>query len=88
MPNIRSAAKRARQDEHRRERNRRYRSAARTAVKRARVMIEESDPGAGEAVKTAAIALDRAAQRGAIHANNAARRKSRLMLQYSKSVAA
>ncbi|MDE0068369.1 MAG: 30S ribosomal protein S20 [Caldilineaceae bacterium] len=88
MPNIRSAAKRARQDEHRRERNRRYRSAARTAVKRARTLIEESDPGAREAVRTAAVALDRAAQRGAIHANNAARRKSRLMLQYSKAVAA
>ncbi len=88
MPNIRSAAKRARQDEHRRERNRRYRSAARTAVKKARVLIEESDPGAGQAVQTAAVALDRAAQRGAIHANNAARRKSRLMRQYSKAVAA
>lgn len=88
MPNIRSAAKRARQDEHRRERNRRYRSAARTAVKKARVLIDESDPGAGEAVQTAAVALDRAAQRGAIHANNAARRKSRLMRQYSKAVAA
>ena len=88
MPNIRSAAKRARQDEHRRERNRRSRSAARTAVKKARVLIEESDPGAGQAVQTAAVALDRAAQRGAIHANNAARRKSRLMRQYSKAVAA
>jgi len=88
MPNIRSAAKRVRQDEHRRERNRRYRSAARTAVKKARAMIEASDPGAGEAVRAAAVALDRAAQRGAIHANNAARRKSRLMLQYSKAVAA
>lgn len=88
MPNIRSAAKRARQDEHRRERNRRYRSAARTAVKKARVLIEESDPGAGQAVQTAAVALDRAAQRGAIHANNAGRRKSRLMRQYSKAVAA
>ena len=51
-------------------------------------MIEESDPGAREAVQTAAVALDRAAQRGAIHANNAARRKSRLMRQYSKAVAA
>ena len=51
-------------------------------------MIEASDPGAGEAVRAAAVALDRAAQRGAIHANNAARRKSRLMLQYSKAVAA
>ena len=34
------------------------------------------------------VALDKAAQRGAIHANNAARRKSRLMLEYNKANAA
>ena len=88
MPNIRSAAKRARQDVRRRERNRGYRSAARTAVKKARVLIEDGDPGAHEAVRAAAVALDKAAQRGAIHANNAARRKSRLMRHHSKSLAA
>ena len=86
MPNIRSAAKRVRQDERRRQRNRGYRGAARTAVKKARVLIEDGDPGAQDAVRTAVVALDKAAQRGAIHANNAARRKSRLMRQYSKSL--
>ena len=88
MPNIKSAAKRVGQDERRRDRNRGYRSAARTAVKNARVLVVDGDPGAHEAVRVAAVALDKAAQRGAIHANNAARRKSRLMLQYSKAVAA
>lgn len=86
MPNIRSAAKRVRQDERRRQRNRGYRGAARTAVKKARVLIEDADPGAQDAVRTAVVALDKAAQRGAIHANNAARRKSRLMRQYNKSL--
>ena len=86
MPNIRSAAKRVRQDERRRQRNRGYRGAARTAVKKARVLIEDGDSGAQDAVRTAVVALDKAAQRGAIHANNAARRKSRLMRQYSKSL--
>ena len=86
MPNIRSAAKRVRQDERRRQRNRGYRGAARTAVKKARVLIEDGDPGAQDAVRTAVVALDKAAQRGAIHANNAARRKSRLMRQYNKSL--
>ncbi len=88
MPNIRSAAKRMRQDEHRHERNRVYRSAARTAVKKARVLIEDANPEAQEAIRTAVVALDRAAQRGAIHANNAARRKSRLMRHYNKVNAA
>ena len=88
MPNIKSAAKRVGQDERRRDRNRGYRSAARTAVKRARELVVDGDPGAHEAVRSAAVALDKAAQRGAIHANNAARRKKRLMLQHSKAVAA
>ncbi len=36
---------------------------------------------AEQAVKDAVIALDGAAQKGALHANNAARRKSRIMRQ-------
>lgn len=87
MPNIRSAAKRARQDLRRRDRNRGYRSAARTAVKRARESIEDSEPEAPEAVRQAFVALDKAAQRGAIHANNAGRRKSRLKRMQKKALA-
>lgn len=87
MPIIRSAAKRMRQDVRRRDRNRGYRSAARTAVKNARESIEASDPEAPEAVRSAFVALDKAAQRGAIHANNAARRKSRLKRQQKKALA-
>ncbi len=87
MPIIRSAAKRMRQDARRRDRNRVYRSAARTAVKNARESIETSDPEAPEAVRSAFVALDKAAQRGAIHANNAARRKSRLKRQQKKILA-
>lgn len=87
MPNIKSAAKRVRQNARRRERNRTYRSAARTAVKKARVLIEAGDPGAREAVHKAIVTLDKAAQKGAIHANNAARRKSRLMKRLNKATA-
>ncbi len=87
MPIIRSAAKRMRQDVRRRDRNKGYRSAARTAVKNARESIEASDPEAPEAVRSAFVALDKAAQRGAIHANNAARRKSRLKRQQKKALA-
>ncbi len=80
MANIKSQAKRNRQNEKRRVRNRVYRSRARTFVARARTAIESADP---EAAKTAVVdaisTLDRAAAKGVLHKNNAARRKSRLM---------
>lgn len=87
MPNIKSAEKRVRQSEKRRVRNRIYRSAARTAVKKARMLIEAGDPGAEEAVMKAVRVLDKAAQKGVIHENNAARRKSRLLRQLHKATA-
>lgn len=40
------------------------------------------------AVRSALVALDRAAAKGVIHPNNAARRKSRLLLKYNAAVAA
>jgi len=77
----RSALKRIRSSEKKRKRNQIFRSAARTQVKKARQLItkqgrtEESEA----AVRQAISALDKAAQKGVIHKNNAARRKSRLM---------
>ena len=80
MANIQSAMKRARQNEKRRVANRIYRSSARTRVKRARRLIEAGELEQAELQVSAAIsALDRAAQKGIIHKNNAARRKSRLV---------
>jgi small subunit ribosomal protein S20 len=77
----RSALKRIRSSEKKRKHNQIFRSAARTHVKKARQLIrkqgrtEESEA----AVRKAISALDKAAQKGVIHKNNAARRKSRLM---------
>ena len=72
--------KRARQNEKRRAHNRIYRSSARTHVKRARRLAGAGDLEQAEIEVASAIrALDRAAQKGIIHKNNAARRKSRLM---------
>jgi len=57
-----------------------YRGTARTRIARARTAIEGTDPDAAKVATMAAIAaLDKAAQKGVIHKNNAARRKSRLM---------
>jgi len=80
LANIKSQIKRNRQNEKRRLRNRVYRGRARTFVAKARTAIETASPEeAKEAVIRAVSALDRAAEKGVIHKNNAARRKSRLM---------
>jgi small subunit ribosomal protein S20 len=80
LANIKSQIKRNRQNEKRRLRNRVYRGRARTFVAKARTAIEAASPEeAKEAVIRAVSALDRAAEKGVIHKNNAARRKSRLM---------
>lgn len=82
MPNHKSAEKRVRQSEKKQERNTAVRSAARTAVKKARVAIsagkkEEAKAAYTDAMKT----LSSAASKGVIHKNNASRRISRLALQ-------
>ncbi|MFW6042685.1 MAG: 30S ribosomal protein S20 [Chloroflexota bacterium] len=86
MANLQSAKKRIRQNVKRRARNRRYRSAARTYVKRCRQLIAQGKlEEAEEAVKQAASTLDKAARKGIIHPNNAARRKSRIMSQLAEA---
>ena len=85
----RSAAKAHRQSIKRRLRNRAVKSATKTAVKRAIDTIAGGDVDAArDAVRAALRTLDRAAQKGVVHPNNAARRKSRLLLRYNASVAA
>ena len=82
MANIKSAIKRNKQNDVKRVKNRVYRGKARTAVQKARTEIESAKkPGKETAAATqeAISALDKAAQKGIIHKNNAARRKSRLM---------
>ena len=85
MANIKSAIKRNRQNEKRRLHNRVFRGAARTQVRKARAAIEEGNKAAAEEqVKLAVKKLDKAAAKGVIHKNNAARRKSRLMKQLAE----
>lgn len=72
--------KQIRQNEKRRARNRQVRSRTRTILKKANMLIAEGEKDeAAEAVREAISALDKAAQKGVIHPNSAARRKSRLM---------
>jgi len=80
------SAKSFRVSERRRLQNTPLRSRAKTEVRKARMLIENNDlEAAAEAVKSAVVALDKAAQKGAIHANNASRRKSRIMKQLHKA---
>ncbi len=73
MPNIASAKKNMRKSLAARARNRAQRSALRTALRKAQ------DPAATEEQRLAAVSLlDRAARKGLIHPNNAARHKSSL----------
>jgi small subunit ribosomal protein S20 len=74
------ALKRVRQEQRRRAVNRRTRSEAKTLVQRASGIALGRVEGDGpEAVAAAIAELDKAAEKGIIHRNNAARRKSRLM---------
>lgn len=84
MANNKSAEKRIRVNERRRLRNRPYRSACRTLVKKAELAIRGGDGDeAKAAVLKATSMLDRTAGKGIIHANNAARRKSRLLAKFN-----
>ncbi len=80
MANHKSALKRIRSNERKRLRNRYWRTRARTAIKKARAFIASGElEQARQATREAARILDRAAVKGVLHPNNAARRKGRLM---------
>lgn len=90
MANTKSAIKRNKQNEKRRLHNHAYKSAMRTTVRRAERAIETGN-GAEETMETLREAIgkiDKTAQKGIIHRNAAARKKSRLMARYNKATAA
>ena len=78
MANTKSAIKRIRQNEKRRQRNRAVRSSIRTAVKTARTALAGKTAETKAAVLDAIRTLDRAVSQGILHRNTAARRKSAL----------
>ncbi|MCF6218123.1 MAG: 30S ribosomal protein S20 [Gammaproteobacteria bacterium] len=79
MANSAQAKKRARQAEKSRQLNTSQRSEMRTTIKKVLKALDGGDKALAEAAyKAAAPALDKAARKGLIHANKAARTKSRL----------
>jgi small subunit ribosomal protein S20 len=79
VANIRSQIKRNRQNEARQARNKAVRSEVKTRTKRAVAAADEGAAQAAEALRLAVKRIDKAAAKGVIHKNQAARRKSRLM---------
>lgn len=85
MPNTASAKKRLRQSVVRRDRNRSAKSALRTQIKKVRKAISEGSVETGKTEFQAAVKkIDQAAGKNIIHANRAARIKSRLSRSLKK----
>ena len=79
MANIKSQIKRNRQNERRRVRNKAVRSELKTRQKAVLQAAENGSDDVAELTRLAIKRLDKAASKGVIHKNQAARRKSRLM---------
>lgn len=79
MANIKSQIKRNRQNEERHQRNKAVRSELKTRVKNVLNAAESGAEQTEELLRAAVRRLDKAAAKGVVHKNQAARRKSRLM---------
>ena len=87
MPNIKSVIKDVKKSRERHARNIAVKSRIKTLVKKARTAVEAGDEQVQQSITAATSAIDKAAQKGIIHKNAAARRKSRLMKATSKAQA-
>ena len=86
MPNTRSARKQVRVIQRRRLRNKSIQSLCKTNITKAERLIFSGElESAQEAAVAAISSLDRAAEKGVIHPNNAARCKSRLMKKLNEA---
>jgi small subunit ribosomal protein S20 len=88
VANIKSQIKRNRQNEVARVRNKAARSELKTRIKNAVVAAERGADTATDTLVLAVKRIDKAASRGTIHKNQAARRKSRLMKRVNTLAAA
>jgi small subunit ribosomal protein S20 len=88
VANIKSQIKRNKQNLVRHERNKAVRTELKTRVKNALTAAETGDEGTAEASRLAIKRIDKAAAKGVIHKNAAARRKSRLAKRVAKASAA
>ncbi|HUE83005.1 MAG TPA: 30S ribosomal protein S20 [Pyrinomonadaceae bacterium] len=88
MPNHKSAEKRMRQSEKRRQINRSNRTRVRGAIKNLRTELDqENSKKLKELLPTTVSTIDKAVQKGVLHKNAAARYKSRLTKNVNEAVA-
>ena len=86
MPNHKSAEKRVRQGEKRRAINRGHRTKVRTYIKKVRAALESGSGQDVQAMLPETISvIDKSVQKGVMHANAAARYKSRLTTQANQT---
>ncbi|MBQ7129222.1 MAG: 30S ribosomal protein S20 [Clostridia bacterium] len=85
MPNIKSAKKRVKVNTTKAERNKALNSALKTEIKKANAAIASNADNKQEQVKVAITAIDKAASKGLLHKNNAARKKSALATKLNKA---
>lgn len=85
MPNIKSAKKRVLISEANYMRNKSINSALKTAIKKADAAIANNSADKAEVVKVAVKKIDQAVTKGILHKNNAARKKSKLIVRLNKA---
>lgn len=86
MPHTKSAQKQVRVSEKRQLRNKSARSLCKTNITKAEKLIFSGElESARQVVEAAISSLDKAVEKGIIHPNNAARRKSRLMKKLNEA---
>ncbi len=85
MPNIKSAMKRVELSKVAYEKNKADKTYLKTTIKKFEASLVAGDRAAAEAAyKAAVVAVDKAEQKGLLHKNNAARKKSSMALQMNK----
>lgn len=88
MPNHKSAKKRVRQSERRRDINRGNRAKLRTSIKKLRGALEDANAkDAAALLPTTVSEIDKAVRKGVLHHNAAARHKSRLTARVNQAAA-
>jgi small subunit ribosomal protein S20 len=88
MPNHKSAEKRVRQNEKRRDINKGHRTRLRTSLKKLRTALSGDDVSQISATLPSTIStIDKAIQKGVLHRNAAARHKSRLTKRVNQATA-
>lgn len=85
MPNIKSAIKRVQISKLQNAKNTAARSALKTAIRRFEEAVANNAENAAETLQKASRALDKAAAKGLIHKNKAARKKSRMTKKYAQT---